>query len=729
MRYIYIVILGLILLPCSVQAQKTAYIPAYLLDITTVDGAQFTWDKTAQSDNFTLIWGNTVGTTPATYADPDLAFDPAIILDTLEAIYATYKTLGFAQDTPGTNLHQYKIPVVMVNTWGPAGATGWASGGDADGVIGAFWVHPLAMHGGHVAAHELTHSLQAQCVIDYRTVHGLGGVWDYAGIFWETHANFMRDLVYPTDVTANGMDVSHIEAWGDWKNTYENYALLMAIMETDGIGMVNRMWRESYSYEYPLQTYKRLLNADQAHFNDVMYLYARRMAAYDFTHNNVGSYFRSYRTADLNSWLPSVQNTWTILKPVGGIAGRYEVPVEQAPEEYGYNIIPLYPDADSCSVIVKFKGHMEANAHCGWRYGFVTTHPDGTVSRYSNTFADYAAEVAFSFTGDENKMYLVVMGAPADRITTDTSNDTWHGYPKHFRFPYELTISGAVPEGMQDAGQFRQQLKLAGHLHINGGGWVDDAATVANTVYVAPTAMVLGASVLTGDVRIDNTAMVNNATMSGAVSVSGNALVNGGTYSDSAQIKGQSYSENNTMWEHAVTDMRARVSNYHLYGNIEVGGDVVVYNDTGACNNGVYYRMTNYYQDNLLECDGRTASHPANADVNNTYSNFTDAQMALHCNCALMPGCLTTVAGTTHAPLSMQVMPNPATTQLTIGFNGYTEETVICFYNTVGQLVKKEVLNGKELTTNVANLPQGIYFIKATQHGSIIGTTKLTIVR
>ncbi|MBK8493439.1 MAG: hypothetical protein IPL49_21840 [Saprospirales bacterium] len=81
---------------------------------------------------------------------------------------------GFAQDITGTNLHQYKIPVMMLNTFGPSGATGWAFGGDVDGVIGAFWVHPLAIQDGHVAAHELIHSLQAQCVIDYRTTNGMG---------------------------------------------------------------------------------------------------------------------------------------------------------------------------------------------------------------------------------------------------------------------------------------------------------------------------------------------------------------------------------------------------------------------------------------------------------------------------------------------------------------------------------------------------------------------------
>ena len=497
---------------------------------------------------------------------------------------------------------------------------------------------PLRLQDGAVAAHELTHSLQAQCVIDYRTTHGLGPVWNNAGIFWETHANFMRNLLYPQAVTAWGMDVYHIESWGDWKNTYENYPLLMAIHESEGIQMVDSLWRKSYSHEYPLQTYKRIAGYNQDRFNDSLYTYARRMATFDFTYNNLGSYFRQYRANDLIYHLPSVQATHTILRNLSG--NQYEVPIELAPEEYAYNVIPLYPHPDSCAVIVKFNGHTEANSHTGWRYGFVAAHPNGTVSRYSPIYKDDTQEISFALEGDETKMYLVVMGAPNDDITTNPSNDTWHGYPKHFRFPYELTISGAVPEGFQAAANFRAQLKVNGHLHTNGGGWIENSATVSNSVYVAPTAMVMGNSNLSGTVRIENTALVRDVTMSGNVQVEDNAFVVGGTYTGNSLIRGQAFVENTTMSEDAEVNMRARVSNYTLSGNIEVGGDVVVYNEDGDCDNGVYYRLTNYYDNKLLECDGRTANHPVNQDVNNSYTNFSASDMALACHCDILPECL-----------------------------------------------------------------------------------------
>ncbi len=129
-------------------AQKTAYIPNYLLNPNDVNGAQFTWSKTRQSANFTLIWGNTVGTDPLNNPDPNLRFNPDAMLDTMETIYAAFKDLGFVDDAAGTNLSLYKIPIVVYGTWGPNGAQGFANGGDADGVIGAFWVHPAALQDG-----------------------------------------------------------------------------------------------------------------------------------------------------------------------------------------------------------------------------------------------------------------------------------------------------------------------------------------------------------------------------------------------------------------------------------------------------------------------------------------------------------------------------------------------------------------------------------------------------
>lgn len=702
------------------QGQKTPYIPNYLLDPQDPNGAQFTWDKTAESDNFTVIWGNTVGTDPLNASDPDLVFNPQAILDTMETIYTAFDALGFLDDAAGTNTYQYKFPVIMLNTWGPDGEIGWAFGGDPDGVMGTFWAHPLAMQNGHVAAHEFTHSLQAQCVIDTRLPTGLGGAWDNAGIFWETHANFMRSLIYPQDVSAWGMDLHHVEVWGDWKNTYENYPLLMAIMESEGIGMVNRLWREAYAYEYPLQAYKRLSGYEQQEFNDSLYGCVRRMACFDLPYNGLGNWFRQYRAADLNDLLPTVQAVYTIPEPVPGSPLHFTVPVEQAPEEFAYNMIPLHPIPDSCAVIIKFKGHTSANPHAGWRYGFVSANADGTVSRYSPTYSASDGEVVFTLAPGETALYFMVMGAP-DTITTNTTNDTWHGYPKHFRFPYELSISGAVPEGSQAPAQFRTQLRTGGSIHANGGGWKQNSANVAPSVYIGPHAYVLGSSQLTGNVRVEGTSVVRDVVMGDQARVEGNAFVTGGSMGDSAVVRGRAFVHNATLEGHALVGMRARVDNYHLHGTIEVGGDVVVYNTAGDCDNGVYYRMTNYYQDNLLECDGRGPSHPANSDVNNTITPFQPAQMIQTCNCGTLPDCLSTNVEQDLPGKPLTLWPNPAGDQIIV--QGFTAPGPASIMDASGRICRSlRVAHGPN-TIDLNGLNAGVYVLRS-QEGQVLRFVK-----
>jgi hypothetical protein len=724
-------LLGLYL---NLSAQKSVHIPYYLQNPATVDGSQFSWDKTYASDNFILIWGNTVGTNPAVYADPDLRFDPVAVLDTMEFIYDQFKLLGFLDDSPGTQLSQYKIVIVMYGTWGPDGAQGWANGGDADGVIGAFWVHPNGIRDGGVAAHEFAHSMQAQNNIDYRAANGLGGAWYNAGIFWETHANYMRNLIYPPAVGAWGMDVYHLETWGDWKNTYENYALLMAIQHSEGPEMVTRLWRESDSYEYPLQTYKRISGYTQARFNDSLYHYARRMATYDFPYRNLGFHFRKYRRNDLMYSLQSMHSTFNILKKIPGSDARYQMPVEQAPEEYAYNVIPLYPDNDSCAVIVKFKGHTEANTHAGWRYGFVSAHADGTLSRYSPTYAATEAEVYFQMQDDEAALYFVVMGAPWDDITTGPNNDTWKGYPKHFRFPYELSIHGALPEGHQPPEQFRTAWKTDGHLHANGGGWVQNSASVDNSVYVGPHAMVLGNAQITGNVRIDHTAVVHNALLTDQVQVLDNAMINGGSYYGQAVVQGHAYAENLTMSGQALVGMRPVVINYDLSGTVEVGGDVIVYNENGACDNGVHYRLTNYYDNKLLECDGRTAEHPDNKDVNQPYNLFTDAQMAIHCTCSNLENCgaLTAVTSPT-AMQAIQVFPNPTTGHVQLQWTPATlapgARGIISLYDAQGKCRWQQTVvpaDGQAVLA-LENYPAGVYWVTLQTNGYVFARQKVVV--
>lgn len=267
-------------------AQKTLYIPSFLQGSNNSNSIQFSWDKTYQSANFIIMWGNTVGTNPVAYNNPDLAFDPVGIANYLENSYLVYKNLGFLIDTPNTlRLAQYKIPIIINNTWGNANdaIVGWAEA-YTDGFMPVFNVHPLVTNGGETLAHEFAHSLQFLVSLDQLAINNTQGepFADAAGIFWETHAEYMATQLYPYIAEAWGMDAHASTMWGDWKNTYGNYPLLYHIQITHGIQRVHDLWFQQLDDEYPIATYKRISNYSQEALNNDLFGYARRMATLDF---------------------------------------------------------------------------------------------------------------------------------------------------------------------------------------------------------------------------------------------------------------------------------------------------------------------------------------------------------------------------------------------------------------------------------------------------------------
>src|SRR5690349_2826070 len=327
---------------CCALAQKTVYIP----NAFTTDPALSTWswDKSYQSANFVLFWGNVVGTNPATYSDANLRFNPQSVCDTLEKIYTKYiSDIGFCSDAATKNLGKYKLIIVMNDTWGIAGEpSGWAFGGTYEGVIGAMWVHPGATRDGGVTSHELAHSLQGMISIQENTTRG-GFNWDPAGFFWECHANFMRAQMYPRfamDDLPRWMGTSMFH-WSSTRHHYDNFKLLFYMQQLEGITMVNRLWKESVAQEHPLITYRRLKGYTQAQLNDFVYDYAKREVTCDYTTNNFGAIMRQERDRLKNNEPHYIWRLYTMLTQVNATNGRYIVPDAFAPQDYGYNIIPL----------------------------------------------------------------------------------------------------------------------------------------------------------------------------------------------------------------------------------------------------------------------------------------------------------------------------------------------------------------------------------------------------
>lgn len=95
----------------------------------------------------------------------------------------------------------------------------------------------------------------------------------------------------------------------------------------------------------------------------------------------------------------------------------------------------------------------------------------------------------------DKEVWLVVTGAPTEH--NSAHNYTWEaGFPKYYRYPYEVRFENALPMGYNE--DF-EGVKQFGAVHPNGGGWVANTAMVAATAYVGPNAKVLGSETVSED--------------------------------------------------------------------------------------------------------------------------------------------------------------------------------------------------------------------------------------
>jgi hypothetical protein len=130
----------------------------------------------------------------------------------------------------------------------------------------------------------------------------------------------------------------------------------------------------------------------------------------------------------------------------------------------------------------------------------------------------------------DKALYLTVSATPSEyqMILWDQF------YYTIYRYPYMIELVNARPEGYESGAWVPSNTDFY-KQHINGGGWVLNAASVASTVYVGPKAVVNGGSV-SGNARIEDFAVINGV-LFGERCGTGRALVTAGTISDNAILK------------------------------------------------------------------------------------------------------------------------------------------------------------------------------------------------
>ena len=281
-----------------------------------------------------------------------------------------------------------------------------------------------------------------------------------------------------------------------------SWLLLQYLAERDGEQLLGRMWREAQVGEDPLTTYKRLTGLSQADLNRRVAEYALRTVTWDFMD-------RSAIAAGVDR-LDAVllADRTTPVEAVKGDPGHYRVLDAFAPSDYGFTIVRLQPDPGVRDIHVRVRGH-DAAADAGLSFGFVAMH--GAVPRYSPVTESIDEQVQLTLRTGEDEAFLVVVGTP----TVHHRHGAGDGFGEVDRYPYEFRVAGATV-----ADEASTPTELGGHLHANGGGFVDDAATVDATAYVGPDAVVRGDARVLGGARIEGRAWIE----AGAV-VEGGAIV------------------------------------------------------------------------------------------------------------------------------------------------------------------------------------------------------------
>ncbi|MBN2698441.1 MAG: T9SS type A sorting domain-containing protein [Bacteroidales bacterium] len=579
--------------------------------------AGFSWDRTAQSDDFIVYWGEKITGEPTDAVNGDLAFDPQNILGILEDLLVYFvDTIHFITNPDTLNMGRYKHEVVMNETWN-SGFTGWAFGGWADEKIGGMWIHPRATNGPATLAHEFTHMNQCMVFLQYP---GYGLNMPYAGFFWESHANFMMKNYTDTytGVQPERYIFTSMMQYSTTRRHYQNLYFLDYLVDKYGMETVNDIWRKGDpESSHPLTSLRdSVLRYTQDDLNDEFGYHAMKNVTWDYSG---GEKIR----AAIRSVDPIyVQRMYTVPDSVFDEPGTFVVPEYLAPGDYGYNIIPLYPDAGSSEVTIHFTGlENQPAGGAGWRYGFVGVDHSGTP-RYSTLFSDSEGTATFTLSPSDSTIYFVVTGAPQRH-----HNYPWEpGYPKVYRYPYLFQIEGALPEGHKPGYNSLKETH-PGAPHPNGGGWVASTAGVAPTAYVGPNAQVLGTARVLHNARIEDYAIVkDNSVVSENAIVRDHAIVGGGSivshdaiveksarvFSDSrirdkAVVTGSALLYGTTLTGSAVAKDLARLYYVSHSGTTIIGGDAEEHDGYSA---GTHLQMSRSSgNDGLI-------NHPANLDVN-----------------------------------------------------------------------------------------------------------------
>lgn len=452
--------------------------------------------------------------------------DAQLALETLEAIWSEYFGPPMLFREPycdaGT---KYKASVHFDNEfplWGGA----WGSG------FMGMWIGPGAARDRWGLAHEFAHGIQS---VSGGLNCGGSAKSNTCGWIYESHANYMAhqlswfsDDVHCSEMLANA---PHLYL-GSTRNRYCNWQFMEYLENTQCHEAVNDIWTGRPASSDPFIAIREGLGWSQSQLNDFIGDWAMHNVTWDYKES--GAAFRRTYGPITDISRPERRNRITRLMPLDGdfvSTRRFQSPYYAAPQRFGYNVVRLVPQAGADEVTVKFRGVVQAEADSDWRWGLVATNTELTRARYSALQGGADGELTFCLNGEE-LLWLVVAATPSEHQSIYWDQP----YASIYRYPYLIEVHGAWPEGYIDG--VKQACPSGTVVHGNGGGCAP--ATLSESVYVGPHALVLGGAI-SGNARIEDQAVIlDGATVSGGT-VGGLTVLERFSVSDEATVRATFY--------------------------------------------------------------------------------------------------------------------------------------------------------------------------------------------
>ena len=409
----------------SVSAATDTYVardPFYSLTDSSVNRMS--------SEHFQIIWGNkdTTGTVNKEFVRGNLEN-----LETIRSFYMDklkFADLGISQNKGVTG--KYKTNVYIAATGLSKINDDWAYMTIDKNAFAYLVMAPGAMRvdpPSWVVPHELAHAF---------TYH-MGGVVPYE--WYEAVANFCRNEYLQSSYNKYGNKVYGPETdffapfllnaeshFPHTKNWYDVWPIFLYIEENpdqiSGLGhdAILKILKNNKEDTTFFHTIERVTGVE---IEKILGGFERRLVTMDF--KSQSRYQKSLKDL-LNQDSSNYGKIYTTLNKSSD--GWMTVPDSKAPQQGGYNIVPLDVDLKKDLIEVEFKGLSSASG-AGWRISLVTETKAGKT-RYSDMWN--GGTNSMELKGDETKAYLVVSATPSTMKKLALDKDGT-------KYPYKVKVT------------------------------------------------------------------------------------------------------------------------------------------------------------------------------------------------------------------------------------------------------------------------------------------------